>query len=167
MARESVQANTSSQADAKRRSVNAKAFLAAFRERPNDYYLMEKYSLKPKHLRKIYDQLMERGLLVEYEYNSRDVKSPKVEQAGANPFKTRGKSAASPSEAQLHQSPASAGTSTVVELQIPEDCPNCNRSKHPDYHDSCPYCGVVFAKMKQAEGSKKVAVWVGDTRQFR
>ncbi len=167
MAQESVAANPSSEADAKRRSVNAKEFLAAFRELPDDYYLMGKFSLKPKHLRRIYDQLMERGLLAEYEYHSRDGRSPEVEQTGTNPFKTRDKSTASPSEAHSHQSPASGGTSTVVELQVSEFCPNCNRSKHPDHPDSCPYCGVVFAKMKQTEGSNKVVVWEGDPRQFR
>ena len=88
MARESVAAKPPSQTGAKRRSVNAREFLAAFRELSDDYYLMEKYSLKPKHLRKIYYQLMARGLLAEYEYNSRDGKSPEVEQTGANPLKT-------------------------------------------------------------------------------
>ena len=167
MNQESVQADPQSQTDAKRRSVNANEFLAAFTERPDDYYLMEKFSLKPNHLRKIYDQLIKRGLLDEYEYRSRDGKSPEVEQAGTNPFKTRDKSTASPSEAHSHQSPASGGTPTVVEVQISEYCPNCNRPKHPDHPDSCPYCGVVFAKTKKAEGSKKVVIWEGDPREFQ
>jgi hypothetical protein len=128
---------------------------------------MKKYSLKPKHLRKIYDQLIERGLLASDEYHSRNEKSVEVEQAGTNALRTVEKSMVPPSEAHPDRSPASAGTSTVVEVQLYELCPNCDRSKHPDYPDSCPYCGVVFAKMKQTEGSRKVAVWEGDQRHYR
>ena len=80
MNRESAPANPLVQVEAKRIHINAREFLEAFRDRSDDYYLMRKFSLKPKHLRKIYDQLMERGLLTEYEYNDREKKSLEVEE---------------------------------------------------------------------------------------
>jgi len=63
MDRESPTANPPVKTEAKGIHINAREFLEAFRELSDDYYLMTKFSLKPKHLRKIYDQLMERGLI--------------------------------------------------------------------------------------------------------
>ncbi len=174
MDRESARANPLIQVEAKRIHINAREFLEAFRDRSDDYYLMRKFSLKPKHLRKIYDRLMERGLLAEYEYNHRDKKSLEVEEKTVSratlspvvltPDSTSeavGKFTTFPSESHSQPSPAphvSTGASTVVELRTTELCPRCDRAKHPDYPDSCPYCGVVFAKIKQSEKSEKVAI---------
>jgi hypothetical protein len=62
------------------RSISAKEFLASFRERPDDLYLMKKYKLKVKDLQGIYDTLMLAGLLSEYEYHSRDGKVRELEE---------------------------------------------------------------------------------------
>jgi hypothetical protein len=174
MDRESPTANPPVKTEAKGIHINAREFLEAFRELSDDYYLMTKFSLKPKHLRKIYDQLMERGLLTEYEYNHREKKSLEVEEKTglratpspvvSTPDRTTeasGTFTTFPSEPDsLPQSVprVSTGPSTVVELKTIELCPQCNSEKHPDYPDSCPYCGVVFAKIKQSEKSEKVAI---------
>jgi len=34
-----------------KKTINAKEFLACFRERPADFYLLEKFGIKPNHLR--------------------------------------------------------------------------------------------------------------------
>ncbi len=174
MDRESARANPLIQVEAKRIHINAREFLEAFRDRSDDYHLMRKFSLKPKHLWKIYDRLMERGLLAEYEYNHRDKKSLEVEEKTVSratlspvvltPDSTSeavGKFTTFPSESHSQPSPApevSTGASTMVELRTTELCPKCDRAKHPDYPDSCPYCGVVFAKIKQSEKSEMVAI---------
>jgi len=182
MNRESPRTNPTAQIEAKKIHVNAREFLEAFRERSDDYYLMDKFSLKPKHLRKIYDQLMERGLLAEHEYDHRKKKSLEVEEktvsgATAPPVVSRWDSTTEAtgtftthrSESHSPPPPAphlSTSASTVVEVQTIELCPKCNSEKHPDYPDSCPYCGVVFAKIKQSLESKKVVVWSDKTGRF-
>jgi len=132
MNRGSAQANPLVQTEAKKIHVNAKEFLASFRDRSDDYYLMGKFSLKPEHLRKIYHQLMERGLLAEYEYNYRDRKSPEVEQTA---------------ESRATPSPASGSASTVVEVHTAELCLKCNRARHQGHSDFCPHCEAVLAKI--------------------
>jgi len=63
-----------------RKKINADRFLYDFRQRPDDLYLMEKYSLKPYHLKKVYLSLIKRHLLSEFEYESRDVRVPAVDE---------------------------------------------------------------------------------------
>jgi hypothetical protein len=62
-------------------SLSAKGFLASFRDRPDDLYLMERYKLTVKELQGIYDTLILAGLLSEYEYHSRIKKAPELEEA--------------------------------------------------------------------------------------
>jgi len=62
-----------------RQTVSAKDFLASFRDRPDDLYLMEKYMLTAKDLQGIYDTLILAGLLSEYEYHARDRKAPELQ----------------------------------------------------------------------------------------
>ena len=173
MNRGSPTANPLVRTEAKRIHINAREFLEAFRDRSDDYRLMRKFSLKPKHLMKIYDQLMERGLLTEYEYDHREKKSPDVEEKTASratpsPVVSTPDSPSEPVstfttfQSESHSQPSSAphlstNAPTVVELRTTELCPKCDRAKHPDYPDSCPYCGVVFAKIKQTEKSEKMA----------
>ena len=57
-----------------------KDFIASFRNKPDDYFLMEKYSLSAKDLQRIYEAVIENGLLSEYEYHTREKKAPEVEQ---------------------------------------------------------------------------------------
>jgi len=182
MDRESPGANSLVQAEAKKIHIKAEEFLWAFRNRPDDYYLMERFSLKPKHLRKVYDQLIERGLLEEYEYNCREKKSVEVEETRVAPAtpspvvstpdhtsEALGEFTTFPSD--FHSQPAPVphiyrDTSTAVELQTTELCPKCHRAKQPAHPNSCPHCGVVFAKIKQSETSDNVAIWVDDTGRF-
>ena len=182
MSQEPSRGNPPFQTEAKGIRINAREFLEAFRDRPDDYYLMEKFSLKPKHLRKVYDQLMERGLLAEHEYCRRQKKSHEVEEktgSGTTPpsVVSTPDSATEVTGTFTHyrsefpsQPPAGShlrtGTSTVVQVQTIELCPKCSSEKHPDYPDSCPYCGVVFDKIKESQKSGKVAVWVDKTGRF-
>ncbi len=68
----------------KKKSVSARQFLMTFRERPDDIYLMNKYSLNPKQLKKVYKALIEKGWLEEYEYHTRDRKTPELEEPTVN-----------------------------------------------------------------------------------
>jgi hypothetical protein len=72
-------ANSSAQ-----KTVPAKEFLAVFRNRPDDFHLMDSFQLTVKDLRKIYDRLIQAGLLSEYEYHCRDRKAPQLEEAVTN-----------------------------------------------------------------------------------
>jgi hypothetical protein len=49
--------------------IRAKDFLACFRQDPDDLNLMQKFSLSPKQLSKVYQALIEKGLLTEFEYH--------------------------------------------------------------------------------------------------
>lgn len=155
-------ANPLGHSEAKRRRINASEFLGAFRDRSDDYYLMGKFSLKPEHLRKVYDKLIERGLLAEHEYSHREKKSSEVgEKIRSTPspevsppdITSVAPCKSETSHSGLHSEPIPSPNlsiaSTVVEQQAIEFCPKCDRAKHSDYPDSCPYCGVVFAKIKQ------------------
>jgi hypothetical protein len=71
-------------APAKKRHIDAKQFLSSFQEKSDDFYLMRAYSLKPKHLKRIYEALIQRGLLSEYEYHCRSVKAPELEEPSEN-----------------------------------------------------------------------------------
>jgi hypothetical protein len=44
-----------------KKTINAKEFLACFREKLDDFYLLEKFGIKPKHLKRIYSALIEKG----------------------------------------------------------------------------------------------------------
>lgn len=74
-----------SRSKAKKR-LNVERFLYDFRRNPDDAYLMEKYSLGPSQLKRVYLDLMEKNQLSDYEYHSRSVQSPEVEQAPATPL---------------------------------------------------------------------------------
>ncbi len=62
------------------KSVRAKEFITSFRKRPDDDFLMNEYSLNPKDLQKIYVALIEKRLLSEYEYHTRETKAAEVEE---------------------------------------------------------------------------------------
>ena len=49
--------------------IRAKDFLDCFRQKPDDLYLMQKFSLSPKQLAKVYQALIERGWPTELEYH--------------------------------------------------------------------------------------------------
>ncbi len=62
-----------------RKKISAERFLYDFRQHPDDLYLMERYGLKPHQLKKVYQSLITRRLLSEFEYESRDVRDPAVD----------------------------------------------------------------------------------------
>jgi len=68
-----------------RKKLNVERFLYDFRRNPDDVYLMEKYSLSASQLKRVYVSMMEKNLLSEYEYSSRAVQVPEVEQARTTP----------------------------------------------------------------------------------
>jgi hypothetical protein len=67
-----------------RTTVPAKEFLASFRSRPDDFHLMDRFGLTRKDLRRIYERLIQAGLLSEYEYYCRDKKAPEPEESHTN-----------------------------------------------------------------------------------
>lgn len=62
------------------KSLSPKEFLESFRRRPDDLHLMERYVLKANDLKRIYEKLIQAGLLSEYEYHSRERKAPELEE---------------------------------------------------------------------------------------
>lgn len=65
--------------------LNAYRFVKDFRFKPDDYYLMELYGLKPRQLMRVYRALMQAGLLSEFEFHSRDRVCPELEDAPMRP----------------------------------------------------------------------------------
>lgn len=61
-------------------AVPAREFLACFRNRPDDYHLMNRFRLTAKDLRRIYERLIQAGLMSEYEYHCRDKKASELEE---------------------------------------------------------------------------------------
>ncbi|MBI5252687.1 MAG: hypothetical protein HY912_24595 [Desulfomonile tiedjei] len=168
----------------KKRSVNAKQFLAAFRERPDDVHLMQMFALKPKQLGKIYSTLLQKGVLSEYEYSYRDKKIPELDEeartvlaasALANMVESPSQALAELTLSSGHQldpavtkaleewrkrklvRKASQVTEPTMEL-----CPKCRNPKDPSSPDSCAYCGIVFAKIASSEKFRGVSVWHDD-----
>jgi len=66
--------------ESRTKTVNAKEFLASFRERSDDFYLLEKYGINPSQLKRIYTALIEKGLLSEYEFHGREKKAHVMEE---------------------------------------------------------------------------------------
>ncbi len=168
----------------KKKSVNAKEFLAAFREKSDDVHLMQKFSLKPKQLGTIYSALLHKGLLSEYEYNYREKKIPELDEEASSMLAASAVAnlVENPSQA-LAELTLSSGqqldptvtkaleewklrklgnkSSKVVEPET-EVCPKCLNPKDPSSPQSCLYCGVVFAKIGTGQKYKGVSVWQGD-----
>jgi hypothetical protein len=61
-------------------SIDVKEFLKDFRLRPDDLFLMAKYSLAPRQLDSVYRTLINKQLLTEYEYEWREVKVAQLSQ---------------------------------------------------------------------------------------
>ncbi len=68
------------------KSIDAKQFLLSFRQNPDDVHLMKEHSLKPAQLKLIYELLIQKGLLSEYEYRHRAIKVPELEEPTENPL---------------------------------------------------------------------------------
>lgn len=168
-------------------AVNARDFVKSFDETPDDFVLMEKYFLSSKQLQQVYERLLEKGLLTEYEFHGRDRKSPELkgmelpeiedstavdltqglrealregfhtetEHTIGRPIKRElwieeGPGQSTRSEGRCSQTPSGFR---------PGPCPGCGKPKTADSPDTCPYCGVVFAKVKVDTGRARLSVW--------
>ncbi len=169
-----------------KKTINAKEFVACFRERPDDFYLLEKFGIKPNHLKRIYSALIEKGLLSEYEYNQREGKLPKLEdhKRPQLPASMAISIIEEPSEAltehvmnlgysldpDLAKAMSDAIESkklrkskpTKADEEAPKLCPNCRKPKHPSSPNECIYCGVVFSKIEVKNEKGKVSIWPDD-----
>lgn len=81
---EKPQSEEASSSTKKRRHIDATQFLLSFRENSDDFHLMKHYALKPKQLRRVYETLIGKGLLSEYEYHCRQVKASELEEPTEN-----------------------------------------------------------------------------------
>jgi hypothetical protein len=67
-------------------AINIKEFVKDFTEQSDDNYLMEKYGLTAAKLKQVYDRLIGKGLITEYEYHTRQGKTPELAEAEASPM---------------------------------------------------------------------------------
>ncbi len=68
----------------RQKSIDAKQFLLSFRQNPDDSHLMKEHSLEPAQLKLIYELLIQKGLLSEYEYHRRVIKARELEEPTEN-----------------------------------------------------------------------------------
>ena len=182
-----------------RKALNAKQFAEEFRDHPDDFYLMDRYSLTPSQLRTVYRRLIERGVISEYEFHTRTTAAPEVDEASVIPVSATALLSAPSEEPKVAAPVASRGVRDLPEdfyrdfsgiklgstSQIPLDpardaplkgkeslkdqptvvllttelCPNCQRPKDDFTAESCPYCGIVFSKVKRGHGMPNITVW--------
>lgn len=154
------------------KTVSAGEFLACLKDTSDDYVLMREYGLNPEQLKEIYDTLIEKGLLSEYEYYARDTKAPELEQpappdaedstavdllqdlAGTprDYVMTARSGSVVTSVASLSAQPSSTN---VADCSIPgtSSCPNCSEPVGSVSEDTCAHCGIVFSKFEQVRRS--------------
>ncbi|MGO9118759.1 MAG: hypothetical protein ACLQPD_14270 [Desulfomonilaceae bacterium] len=161
----------------RKKKINAKEFVAAFREHPDDFHLMVMFSMTPGQLKKIYSALLAKGLLSEYEYNCREKKlvdsdedkwkSPAASELASlieNPSEVRAELLYSGREKDSNVAKALEELKLKKEFdkklsragaQTAELCPKCNHPKDTSSPDSCVHCGVVFEKLEPSKKSRK------------
>jgi hypothetical protein len=161
------------QGSPKKKKINAKEFVVAFREHPDDFHLMVMFSMTPGQLKKIYSALLAKGLLSEYEYNCREKKlvdsddekwgSPAASELASlieNPSEVRADLLYSGHEKDSNVAKALEELRLKKEADkklsqtgahIVELCPKCQHPKDPSSPDSCAHCGVVFEKLEPAK----------------
>ncbi len=164
----------------KKRKINAKEFVAAFREHPDDFHLMVMFSMTAEQLKKIYSMLLAKGLLSEYEYNCRERKlvdsdadnwrSPAASELASlieNPSEIRAEIAYSGHEKDSNVAKALEelqlrkqfeNKRSRTEAPTTELCPKCHNPKDPSSPDSCIHCGIVFAKIEPGKKYGEVVV---------
>ncbi|MEW6348009.1 MAG: hypothetical protein AB1646_03035 [Thermodesulfobacteriota bacterium] len=166
--------------------VQANQFVADFRKFPDDFFLMKKYSLNPRQLQKVYDSLLDKNLISEFEFHCRVGQAPELEEPGTSRVPPAASTVVSLIEKNVDEitdrftredddglpqsfykdhSGITLGRatrkdktsepgprpliqlSTVVEV-LTEACPKCGKPKDCKSPQSCPHCGVVYAKYK-------------------
>ncbi len=152
-------------------SIKVSEFLASFRRNPDDFYLMEKYSLRPQQLKRIYDALVEKRLLSEYEYNYRERKAPELEEpvTAESEDSTAVDLSGEVSESLRRELITPGLSENIVPSEQPESgprrttearlCPNCRKPVDASSPDTCVHCGIVFAKYREQGKYKGVAIW--------
>jgi hypothetical protein len=168
-------------------SISAKSFITSFRETPDDFALMEKYSLNPGQLQQVYEQLLGKGLLMEYEFHNRDCRSPELKhmelpeidettavdltqelsgslkdyhKIGNNlPSIASVKRVSWVEDGPLQEEGAGADRRQPRTGSVSVPCPQCGRPRAKESPETCQYCGVVFAKVKGEEKRGGPAVW--------
>jgi len=163
-----------------KRTIRAKDFVAAFREKPDDFHLMLKFSITVRQLETIYSALLGKGLLSESEYNCRERKLAQVggEERTSPAASTLANLIENPSEvlAELMYSGDqrdSVVTKALEELRLRKEfekrrsraeaptaelCPKCHKAKDSSSPDTCLYCGIVFAKIQPGKHYGEVVV---------
>jgi hypothetical protein len=144
----------------RKRTVRAKEFVAAFREMPDDSYLMAKFAITPRTLGRIYSVLIEKGMLSKTEYSNREGKAPELEEP-ENPdisTSTTVRLVEEPSEGtdRTHPGIDPGSCKDLFRGQEPNKtprkvadlCPNCGKPKKPSSPEECIYCGVIFRKLE-------------------
>jgi len=163
--------------EAPKNRVNAKTFLQDFRKCPDDLFLMKKYSISVEQLQKVYQILIEKGLLDEYEYHCRDRKAPEltgvetvppedltavslVEDLSGSLRDYFAIPASSLTKSRARASRKHASSSSDPSPGKPRQvCPNCGKLLGPDAGTSCIHCGVVFTKAEERCRQDKIAIW--------
>lgn len=165
----------------------ARDFLESFSKTPDDYALMAQYSLKPHQLKVVYERLIKRGLLSEYQFNTRAVKAPEID-GEANPrredstsitWKTElvdtwkdsteirkfllcladGDVSQGGSGSQKDNGRTGGVEGSGCTPAGGESCPKCGHPKDPSIRDSCSRCGIVYAKIDKIAGQERIGLW--------
>jgi hypothetical protein len=192
---------------AEKRKLNAVQFARDFREHPDDYYLMDKYGLSAGELAEVYRRLIDNRVLTEFEFFTRDVRVPELEDPTALPSSSSsavsivdsgsdvwaserrthdgrelppdfyrdfsgveiGKGAeessdngSQPDDSRAVRAGGGRTVSTVVELITGDFCPKCQRPKRSMTEAACPFCGVIFSKVRFSPGRGPVSIWDGE-----
>jgi len=168
-------------------SVSAKSFIASFHETADDFALMGRYSLNPRQLQQIYELLLGKGLLSEYEFHNRECKSPELKQMelpeidettavdltqelsgslkGYHKIGDNLPSIASVKRVSWVEDGPLQAAGTDAAGRRPRlgsasaPCPQCGRPRVKESPETCQYCGVVFAKVKADKKGCGPAVW--------
>jgi len=167
--------------------VDLSDFVETFSKRPDDCHLMAKYSLTPDQLKEVYETAIRKGLLSEYEVNARARKAREIDddarpghdETSSETWKTEpvevtgysteirnfmlnfaddtGPYARSTDEPTRNVARQTGNRGSAA--ADPGSCPKCGHPKDPDLPDSCPHCGIVYAKLGTSALRGKVAVW--------
>jgi hypothetical protein len=144
----------------RKRTVRAKEFVTAFREMPDDFYLMDKFGITPRTLGRIYSVLIEKGMLSETEYSNREGKAPELEEQENPDISTStavrlvedSSEGVDRTHSAIEAGSGEAFSRTQGQEKEPEKvadlCPNCGKPKKPSSPEACICCGVIFRKLE-------------------
>lgn len=171
-------------------AISAKEFLQRFRNDPDDAALMDAFTITPPQLSLIYQTLIKKGLLSEYEYEHRQgkcrelagVPAPEKEDSTSVTLKeliSRDLQDRFREEVSDLTSRPAKGTNGAFGSRPAHDvrgrlqrtrrkdpdlgtCPNCKEPKLPSSPEECPRCGIIFARYEQHLTRRGVHIWDED-----